>query len=82
MNLKIFLLDSSPQKIIDNLKRMGYVNTSNALIPIKVTFPDLMRATFNKKEDLELVRKEVGKMLFTIHSVDLSRYSIFRGFLG
>ena len=61
MNLKIFLLDSSPKTIIDNLKRMGYVNTSNALIPIEVTFPDLIRATGNNKEDLEL--EKCGKII-------------------
>ncbi len=42
MSLKIFLIDSSPQLVIDNLNSQGYTNVGQAIIPIKVSFPDMI----------------------------------------
>lgn len=65
MRLKVFLIDSSPQTVIDNLIRHGYENTGRALIPIDVSFPDMM---IHSEKDLAVVTKEVEKVISLIHN--------------
>lgn len=69
MKLKIFLIDSTPKNVVDNLIRQGYVNIARALIPIEVSFPNVMNYAHARNErDMSRVKKEVQKTLSVIHS--------------
>lgn len=38
-DIKILLIDSSPESVVENLKKQGYVNLANAIVPVKSTYP-------------------------------------------
>lgn len=63
MRLKVFLLDASPRRVINNLVRLGYVNTERALIPIEVSFPDMM----SDGDDLSQVRMKIQQVISLIY---------------
>jgi len=48
-HLKFFLIDSSPEKILNNLEKQGFVNIQKACIPIQVKFPYVYSDKFEKE---------------------------------
>lgn len=72
MQMRVFLITSSPEETISNLRQRGYLNLANALIPIKATFPEVVENDENNQDSL---KKEIGK-LFTHLYDELYQYGV------
>jgi hypothetical protein len=57
--LKIFLVTRSPETVIESLQNQGYVNLSSTLIPVKVSFPNMI-------SNLEDYRRETSQAISLI----------------
>lgn len=61
-HMRVLLLDSEPEMVIDNLKRQGYINIANLITPVRVSFPD----TLNYKPRDENYIFEMESLMRTI----------------
>jgi hypothetical protein len=41
-DMKVLLIDSSPESVVENLKKQGYNNLANAIVPVKSIYPVVM----------------------------------------
>lgn len=49
-DMKVFLIDSSPESIVENLKKRGYVNLANALVSIQCLYPVVLDFENNRQK--------------------------------
>jgi len=68
--LKFFLINRSPETVIENLLRQGYANIGRTLIPVKISFPDIeggtsteIRSAMSKVTDSLLKEMETAGIL-------------------
>jgi len=71
MRLKVVLIDSSPQRVINNLARLGYVNIERALIPIQVSFPDMMSDTYDPSKAKIRFQQVISHLYDKLHELGL-----------
>jgi formate dehydrogenase assembly factor FdhD len=65
-NMKVLLIDSGPQAVIENLKRQGYKNIANAITQDEVSFPNVMEYKSARQEIIQntqsMLTSVMGKM--------------------
>lgn len=71
-DMKIFLITRSPEIVIDNLVNQGYTNIGNALIPVKVSFPDVTDKTKSFSEVLNAMQEAITLIVKTLHQSGVS----------
>lgn len=62
--LKLFLVDSNPREVMNNLEKQGFVNVQRACIPIEVNFPHVDSDRF-AEEFSRVLTKIASKLLDT-----------------
>jgi hypothetical protein len=48
-SFKLFIIDSNPLNVLNNLEKQGFVNTQRACIPIEAKFPDVNSPNFEQR---------------------------------
>lgn len=76
-HLKLFIIDSKPSKVMDNLKKQGFVNIQRACIPVEVKFPNVVPDGFEEEFSQALTKiaaKLVNAGIMDTHTIiDISK---------
>jgi hypothetical protein len=67
-DMKIFLINRSPEIIVSNLVNQGYGNIGQVLIPVKVSFPDMA----DNKARANTMQEVISSIIRKLHEVGVT----------